>query len=207
MTRIVAGQARGVRLTVPDAGTRPTSDRAREAVFSSIESMRGPWAGAHVLDLYAGSGACGLEAASRGAVRVDLVESSAAAVAVIEQNHRAVTASAPDSAIQVHRSTVQRWLAAVGREDGRPQVRYDVVFCDPPYATDDSEVAGVLSSLVSTATLAVGGLVVVERSARAAPWAFAEPMQLRWDRRYGEAHLWIAEADDRPTASDSVAPC
>lgn len=207
MTRIVAGLARGVRLTVPDAGTRPTSDRAREAVFSSVESMRGPWAGAHVLDLYAGSGACGLEAASRGAERVDLVESSAAAVASIEQNRRAVNASAPDAAIEVHRSTVQRWLAAAGRDQGRVQVRYDVVFCDPPYATDDSEVAGVLADLVTTATLAADGLVVVERSARAAPWIFTEPLHPRWDRRYGEAHLWIAEADDRPTASDSVAPC
>lgn len=207
MSRIVGGLARGVPLKVPDSGTRPTSDRAREAVFSSVESMRGSWVGACVLDLFAGSGACGLEAASRGAARVDLVESSGSAVAVIEQNRRRVSASAPESNVHVHRSTVQRWMVSAAPGAGENPVRYDVVFCDPPYATEDAEVSDVLASLVSAAALAAGGLVVVERSARARPWTFAEPLQLRWDRRYGEAHLWIAGAGARPAASDSVAPC
>ena len=90
MTRIIAGVAKGRRLRVPSNGTRPTSDRAREALFSSLESLRGPFRGARVLDLYAGSGALGLEARSRGAAVVDLVESDRAAARVIEQNIVAV---------------------------------------------------------------------------------------------------------------------
>jgi 16S rRNA (guanine966-N2)-methyltransferase len=190
MTRIVGGLARGARLTVPDEGTRPTSDRAREAVFSSLEARLGPWTGARVLDLYAGSGACGLEAASRGAAHVDLVESSRAAARVIADNVDAVAAASPDVSVHVHQSTVQRWLAG-WRRGPAP---YDVVFCDPPYATPDAKVHEVLSALLAASALAPSGVVVLERSARAAPWRFAPPLRAVWDRRYGEAHLWVAEA-------------
>ena len=191
MTRIVGGLARGVRLKVPDAGTRPTSDRAREAVFSSLEARRGPWAGARVLDLYAGSGACGLEAASRGAAEVDLVESSRAAADVVSANVGAVVAATGADSVRVHQRTVRRWLAASAGE----RAPYDVVFCDPPYSTSDHEVREVLRALVAGQVLTPAGVVVLERSSRDAPWRFESPLTAVWDRGYGEAHLWVAEAD------------
>jgi len=202
MTRVVGGAARGRRLVVPGAGTRPTSDRAREAVFSSLESMRGPWQKAAVLDLYAGSGACGLEALSRGAERVDLVDDDHAAIAAITENRaavldgvRAASGRAPDPTStrargQAHRSSVARWVAMPPRD-----VRYDVVFCDPPYLMPSHEVANALDALIDAGALMTGSLVVVERSARDQAWQWNAPLEGIWNRRYGEAHLWIAEVN------------
>ena len=195
MTRVIGGAARGRRLVVPNAGTRPTSDRAREAVFSSLESMRGGWHGATVLDLYAGSGACGLEALSRGAAQVDLVDDDRAAFAAITANRVAVLAQAQAQSqvaarVHVHRSSVARWVATP------PQgVSYDVVFCDPPYLTPSGEVTDALSALAAAGALGTGSLVVVERSARDAAWQWKPPLAGIWERRYGEAHLWIAEVN------------
>ena len=202
MTRVVGGAARGRRLVVPDAGTRPTSDRAREAVFSSLESMRGSWQSAAVLDLYAGSGACGLEALSRGAERVDLVDDDHAAVAAITANRAAVldgvraanssdAGRAPARVLgQVHRSSVARWVAMPPRN-----VRYDVVFCDSPYLTPADEVAEALGALVDAGAITTGSLVVVERSARDETWQWSGQLEGIWNRRYGEAHVWIAEVN------------
>ena len=98
MTRIIAGAARGRRLAVPGGTrTRPTSDRAREGLFATVTAVHGPLAGAGVLDLYAGSGAMGLEALSRGATRVVLVESDPAAARVIQANIAAVASPAHSS--------------------------------------------------------------------------------------------------------------
>ena len=207
MTRIVAGAARGRRLRVPDTGTRPTSDRAREAVFSSLESLRGPWAGAVVLDLYAGSGALGLEALSRGAGHIDLVESEPAATRVLEANAAAVQgADGVDGSTHVHAMTVQRWLARrVGpSSSGRHSSgRYDVVFCDPPYAAPAEEVAAVLTAL--RGALADSAVLVVERSHRGSPWVWPSGFVALRDRAYGEAHLWIGGVVAEPAATDSGA--
>ncbi|HVE98306.1 MAG TPA: 16S rRNA (guanine(966)-N(2))-methyltransferase RsmD [Mycobacteriales bacterium] len=174
--RVIAGAARGRRLTAP-AGrdTRPTSDRAREGLFSTLEALRGPLAGARVLDLYAGSGAVGLEALSRGAAHVLLVESHGRAVTAIRSNVSVV--GLPGAAVRAER--VARVLA------GRPDERYDVVFADPPYAEPVVEVLEALDGW-----LAPGGVVVVERAARddGLAWpSFIEPLR---DRRYGEGVLW-----------------
>ena len=197
MTRIVAGSARGVRLKVPEVGTRPTSDRAREAIFSSVESMRGPWVHAQVLDLYAGSGACGLEAASRGAAMVDLIESDRHAVQVIERNREAVLASGALAVVEVHAAKVEQWVRSRAGSSAR-RVTYDVAFCDPPYAASADDVATVLTSFAASGALAVDGLVVLERSAHDAAWEWPNPYEGRWDRRYGEAHLWIAALGSGP---------
>jgi 16S rRNA (guanine966-N2)-methyltransferase len=200
MTRVIGGASRGRRLVVPDGGTRPTSDRAREAVFSSVEAIRGPWQNAVVLDLYAGSGACGLEALSRGAARVDLVDDNRAAVSAITANRDAVldgvrakrrSQSDPVPShvhAQVHRSSVSRWAAMPPRG-----VRYDVVFCDPPYLAPPDEVTDAVGALLAAGALGSGSLVVLERSARDRAWRWKPPLAGIWDRRYGEAHLWIAE--------------
>src|SRR5262245_10820648 len=139
VARVIAGEAGGRRLAVP-AGrdTRPTSDRAREGLFATISSMLGSLDGMRVLDLYAGSGAIGLEALSRGAGHVLLVESGTRAARVIAQNIEAI--GLPGAVLAAER--VERVLAR-----GPEQGPYDVVFADPPYALADAEVARVLSLL------------------------------------------------------------
>lgn len=213
MTRIVGGMARGRRLAVPDTGTRPTSDRAREAVFSSIESLRGTFDGAAVLDIYAGSGALGLEAVSRGAVLVDLVESDPRAVRVIESNRDVVGGDQRAALVRVHPVTVERWLATGGAVAthgtlaSHAAASYDVVFCDPPYALGADAVAPILAALARCDRLATGAVLVVERSRRDPPWTWPPEFVAIWDRHYGEAHLWVGGFEGGPVSSDSVAPC
>jgi len=141
VARVIAGEAGGRRLAVP-AGrdTRPTSDRAREGLFATVTSIVGPLDGARVLDLYAGSGAVGLEALSRGAGHVLLVESGARAARVIRENIKAI--GLPGAEVITDR--VERVLA---RGPGPAEGRYDVVFADPPYALPDREVTAMLSLL------------------------------------------------------------
>lgn len=177
MTRIIAGSAGGRRLRVPAGrSTRPTADRAREALFSALEALRGPLAGAAFLDLYAGSGAVGLEAASRGAARVVLVESAAPAVAAIRAN-AAVVGAEVDLRVQ----PVERFLA------GPPPMQFDVVFADPPYAVP---VDAPLVALATAGWVRAGGVVVVERASRDAPPAWPAAIEPVRAKRYGEATLW-----------------
>jgi len=180
-TRIVGGKARGRRLAVPAAGTRPTSERAREALFSALDARVG-LEGARVLDLYAGSGAVGLEALSRGAIAARMVESGAAAVAVIRANAAAV--ALPGA--QIIAATVARHLAGPA-----PDEPFDAVIADPPYDAPDAEIAEVLALLSAPGWLAPGAVVVVERSARSrAEPAWPKFVAERAHRRYGEAALW-----------------
>jgi len=190
VTRIIAGSAGGRRLVTPAGeATRPTSDRVREALFSMLEA-RGAVAGARVLDLFAGSGALGLEAASRGAAAVTLVDSAPAAVAAARRN-TAVLAGDP-ARIDVVRSTVRRYLA---RPDVGP---FDLVLLDPPYPLGEDELAEHLAALAAPGTpaapgrLAEGALVVVERSARSPEPRWPDALTREQDRRYGETAVWTA---------------
>ena len=186
MTRIVAGVAGGRRLAVPRAGgTRPTSYRAREGLFSTLEALLGSLSGRRVADLYAGTGAVGLEALSRGAPAVLLVESDQRTAAVARANARAV--GLPGA--QVLTVTVERTVAAP--PPGGP---YDVVFLDPPYATPARTIEAVLDALVANRWLEPGGVVVVERATRAGPPAWTAGLQPARVRRYGEATLWYGRA-------------
>jgi 16S rRNA (guanine966-N2)-methyltransferase len=155
MTRIISGTAGGRALrTLDGAGTRPTTDRVREALFSRLEH-RGLLDGTHVLDLYAGSGALGLEAASRGADQVLLVESNRRAVGVIRHNIGTVGRSG----VRVLLDTVARVLRA-GPPGG---TRMDLVLVDPPYELSEEALAADLAALVEHDWLARVALVVVER--------------------------------------------
>ena len=179
---MIAGEAGGRRLAVPDGRhTRPTSDRAREGLFATISSIVGPLAGARVLDLYAGSGAVGLEALSRGAEHVLLVEHGTRAARVIRQNIEAI--GLPGAAVIADR--VERVLAR-----GPAAGRYDVVFADPPYALADAGVTRVLALLAEQGWLAPGALVVVERATRSGPVSWPDGFVLDRARRYGEATFW-----------------
>ncbi len=183
MTRVIAGAAGGRRLTVPRGmSTRPTSDRAREGLFSSVAAELGGFAGKRVLDLYAGSGAVGLEALSRGAAGVLLVESDARATAVIKANIAAI--GLPGATVATDR--VERLL---GRPAPPDAPRYDWVFADPPYAVTGAAVTGVLTRLAS-GWLAPGALVVVERATRSGPVDWPPGFLQEKSRRYGEATFW-----------------
>jgi 16S rRNA (guanine966-N2)-methyltransferase len=178
MTRIVAGLAGGRRLKVPANGVRPTGDRAREGLFNSLGTLV-DLDGAAVLDLYAGTGALGLEALSRGAAEVVFVESGPKVLPVLRANLAAV--GLPGGRIVT--GSVPTVVA------GPAPAAFDVVLADPPYSTPDAEVVEVLRRLVEGGWLAAGAVVVVERSSRDEPFAWPTPLQGLRERRYGEAVL------------------
>jgi len=185
MTRIVAGFAGSLTLTVPAKGTRPTSDQVREALFSALDA-RDAIRDYRVLDLYAGSGALGLEAASRGARVVTLVENGFAASQTCRKNAAAVQKAAPKGAnlsISVSSQAVQSFLA--GTPDG-----FDLVFLDPPYDLADAELAANLAAL--TPLLDPDALVVVERSSRSPEPTWGPGLALERRKNYGDTTLWYA---------------
>jgi 16S rRNA (guanine966-N2)-methyltransferase len=193
MTRVIAGNAGGRRLSVP-AGrdTRPTSDRAREGLFSTVYAIRGPLTGANVLDLYAGSGAVGLEALSRGAARALLAEADPRALRVIRANIDALGLAGA----QVAPGRVEQMLARgpAGQPSGGAAGPFDVVFADPPYAVPGEAVSAVLTALIDYCWLVPGALVAVERSTRSGPLHWPEGYNGDRSRRYGEATLWYGLA-------------
>jgi 16S rRNA (guanine966-N2)-methyltransferase len=178
MTRLISGTAGGRRIKVPRTGVRPTGDRAREALFNSLKSLV-DLRGAAVLDLYAGSGALGLEALSRGAASAVFVESSPRVLPVLRANLAAV-------GLPGGRVVAGSVPAVVGV---RAPAAFDVVLADPPYDVPVDEVLGVLRGLVDGGWLAAGAVLVVERSSREEPFEWPTPLAGLRDRRYGEALL------------------
>ncbi len=184
MTRIIAGAARGRRLrTPPGTATRPTSDRVREALFSALESALGTISGLRVLDLFAGSGAVGLEARSRGAASVVLVEADRATAALIRTN----AGDLGFDDVDVRAMKAQRWVEEVS--DGVP-VQFDVAYVDPPYAMSSVDVADLLTGLLGAGRLAADAVVVVERSRRGDAWEWPIGFEGVRDKRYGETMLY-----------------
>ena len=180
MTRIVAGKWGGRRIETPKGeGTRPTSDRVREAMFSSLESELGGLEGCRVLDLFAGSGALGLEAVSRGAEHADLVESDRQAASAIARNIRELEATEA----HLHRTTVERFVG------GLRLGTYDLVLLDPPYALGTDEVDALLTDIVQAGAFDPEGVIVVERSTRTS-FAWPDGLTALRDKSYGETHLW-----------------
>jgi 16S rRNA (guanine(966)-N(2))-methyltransferase RsmD len=186
VTRIVAGTLGGRRLAAPaGARTRPTSDRVREALFSSLRSLT-DLAGTRFADLYAGSGAVGLEAYSRGAGQVLLVEADRAAARTARANIAAVGAA---PAVRLVAAEVLAVLAAgVGTEPP-----YDVVFADPPYALPDQQLVALQEALLDGGWLAAGAILVIERATRSGAVPWAEPVIGLRTRRYGETTLWYGQ--------------
>lgn len=182
MTRIVAGSAKGRVLKVPAKGTRPTSERVREALFSRLEH-EGILAGARVLDLYAGSGALGLEAASRGAAEVDLIEKSAPAARILAENIRATGLPA-----RARAASVAAFLAARSGEALSGDI--DLVLLDPPYDLGEEELAAALALLGPW--IGPDALVVVERSVRSAEPRWPDFLVKEDERRWGETVAWFA---------------
>ena len=184
MSRIIAGSRRGRRIATPDGSTtRPTSDRVREAVFSALAAWAGTagdepeaaLAGLGFCDLYAGSGAMGLEAASRGADPVLLVESDRSAADVIRGN-----AAEVDLRARVQSVPVERLVA------NNQSAPFDVVWLDPPYDIAAADLDEVLANLVANQWVLPDGMIIVERARRSAAPTWLAGFAGGWERRYGD---------------------
>ncbi|MEN8650663.1 16S rRNA (guanine(966)-N(2))-methyltransferase RsmD [Streptomyces sp. 21So2-11] len=186
MTRVIAGTAGGRRLAVPPGnGTRPTSDRAREGMFSTWESLLGSLAGIRIADLYAGSGAIGLEALSRGAAHALLVEADSTSVRTVRENVRAL--GLPGAEVRAGKAEQIVTGAA-------PEIPYDVVFLDPPFAVTDGDLREILLTLRTQGWLTDDALVTVERSTRGGEFKWPKGFEPLRARRYGEATFWYGRA-------------
>ncbi|MFF5449749.1 16S rRNA (guanine(966)-N(2))-methyltransferase RsmD [Streptomyces sp. NPDC012950] len=186
MTRVIAGTAGGRRLAVPPGnGTRPTSDRAREGLFSTWEALLGTLDGTRVADLYAGSGAVGLEALSRGAVHALLVEADPRAAKTIRDNVRAI--GLPGAELRTGKAE----QIVTGPAPADP---YDLVFLDPPYAVEDAGLREILLTLRSEGWLSEDALVTVERSTRGGEFGWPAGFEPLRARRYGEGTFWYGRA-------------
>jgi len=189
VTRVIAGSAGGRRLAVPPgARTRPTSNRTREGLFSAVESLRGSLVDARVLDLYAGTGAVGLESLSRGAAAALLVEADPKALRILRANARAL--ALPGA--RVVAAKVERVLA-----EPPAGPAYDVAFADPPYALGEVALEAMLRALADFGWLAPDAVVVVERASRSAPVRWPAGLVGVRERRYGESTLWYGRPAPR----------
>ncbi len=182
--RIIAGEAGGRRLAVPAGeAVRPTSDRVKEALFSALGAGR--LVGARVLDLYAGSGALGLEALSRGAAEALFVDRDHAAVQAIRTNIETLGFDG--------RAVLRQASAAKVLGGPRPGDAFDLVLLDPPYDTPGADVEHVLRLLVEGEWVTIGATVVVERSAGSAPLGWPADWGSTWERCYGDTLVLFAQ--------------
>lgn len=192
MTRIISGTLGGRRIAVPPKGTRPTTDRVREAVFSRLDHenrLRGAW----VLDAFAGSGALGFEALSRGAKRVVFVESNPAAVAVIRANAESLELA---KATEVARDRALPWLARSTRPVDL--ATFDLALLDPPYDLSPTELGATLAALVPRLT--PGAAVVLEWSSRGGAPTWPGRLSPVASKKYGETtvHYAVLTGEDAP---------
>ena len=198
MTRIIAGSAGGRRLaTPPGEATRPTSDRVREAVFSTLESTFGSLAGLRFLDLFAGSGAVGLEAVSRGAAHATLVEQHRRAAGIARGNARTLGLGHVDVVAMRAETFVRRSPQQSADEQGQVPAGdgcYDVAFLDPPYTMPSEAVTALLADLVEHRRLCRHAVVVVERSSRGPELRWPHGLRPDRTRRYGETAVWYGRA-------------
>jgi 16S rRNA (guanine966-N2)-methyltransferase len=184
--RVIAGRLGGRRLAAPNGrGTRPTSDRVREAIFSILADV----SGARVLDLYAGTGAMGIEALSRGAESALFVESAARAAAVTKQNLAALGLGAVSRVIG---SPVQRSVAGITAAGP-----FDLAFVDPPYAEAEAATE-VLAGLVAGGAFAEGARIVLEHAAAMHPTRFSDLVAVTSERRYGDTAVTFYEVGAGP---------
>ena len=199
MTRIISGRLRGLTITVPPAGTRPTTDRVREALYSAIGS-RVDLDGAAALDLFAGSGALGLEAVSRGADVAWFVEENQRAVACLKKNTAGASSSLSSSSSPLRLTVKRAALPAAVRGRCPVEGGFHLVLADPPYERSAELDEPVLEALLAGGWLAEDALVVWERSKRGPAVRWPGGYEVVFERTYGETAVEMA----RPV--DTVAP-
>ena len=181
--RIIAGAGKGRKLFSPPSITRPTSDRAREGLFSSLISSFGTLDGLHFLDLFAGSGAVGVEALSRGAGLVESVESNSASAEVCEKNF-ALLLNQPDlGKFKVHTTTTFEYLNHLANKE------FEIIFLDPPYDVSNTEIEKIVKKIQINNLLSKFGVIAIERDAKGAVFAWPEGLQEVKVRSYGQGAI------------------
>jgi 16S rRNA (guanine966-N2)-methyltransferase len=191
--RIIAGRAKGRNIDSVASATRPTSDRAREALFSTLASEFGDFAGLHVLDLYAGTGAIALEALSRGALVVHAVEKDEPAAQAIEKNYENIKSAQCPGMFHLYTMGVNRFL------QDKAQLQYHFVYVDPPYDLDDLDVIETLIQLVSGGFLHPQALIAVERNSRVREISWPDGLEQVREKNYGQATIFYGS----PTPVDA----
>ncbi|CAN2208607.1 COG0742 N6-adenine-specific methylase [Candidatus Nanopelagicaceae bacterium] len=182
--RIIAGRAKGRSIDAVASATRPTSDRAREALFSTLASEFGDFDGLQVLDLYAGTGAIALEALSRGASVVHAVEKDESAAKAIESNYENLKSAQCPGIFHLFTMGVHRFL------QDKAQNQYHFIFIDPPYDVDDIDVTETLIQLVSGGFLHPQALIAVERNSRVRELLWPDGLEQIREKNYGQATIF-----------------
>jgi 16S rRNA (guanine966-N2)-methyltransferase len=185
--RIIAGLGKGRNLVSPSGAVRPTSDRAREALFSTLESEFGSINDLHFLDLYSGSGAVSAEALSRGAAFVQAVDRDEKSSAVARENHNLLAEIPGIGSSSVVTMPVSRFL------DRAPISPFDVVFLDPPYELNELEVTGNLEALLRNGFLKSNSVIAIERDSKRSAPVWPAGIRALKERRYGAATIYYAE--------------
>jgi 16S rRNA (guanine966-N2)-methyltransferase len=191
--RIIAGIAKGRSIDSVASATRPTSDRAREALFSTLTSEFGEFDGLNVLDLYAGTGAIALEALSRGASIVHAVEKDEAAARAIASNYEKVKAAQCPGAFHLYTMGVHRFL------QDKAEVQYHFIYIDPPYDVEDLDVIETLIQLNTGGFLHPQALIAVERNSRVKEISWPDGLEQVREKSYGQATIFYGS----PTLKDA----
>jgi 16S rRNA (guanine966-N2)-methyltransferase len=182
--RIIAGLAKGRSIDAVASSTRPTSDRAREALFSTLTSEFGEFDGLHVLDLYAGTGAIALEALSRGAALVHAVEKDDFAAKAIASNLEKIKSAGCPGTFHLYSMNVHRFL-----EDKASQP-YHFIYIDPPYEVDDVDVIETLIQLRDGGFIDQQALIAIERNSRVKEISWPEGLEEVRQKKYGQATIF-----------------
>ena len=181
--RIIAGVGKGRKLFSPPSITRPTSDRAREGLFSSLISTFGTLDGLHFLDLFAGSGAVGVEALSRGAGLVESIESNAESAQVCEKNFELLLNQPNLGKFKVHQTTTFEYINHLANK------QFDIIFLDPPYDVTNIEIEKILKKILSNNLLGKFGVIAIERDAKGAAFTWPNGLQEVKVRSYGQGAI------------------
>jgi len=181
--RIIAGSGKGRKLFSPPSVTRPTSDRAREGLFSSLISTFGTLDGLHFLDLFAGSGAVGVEALSRGAGLVESVESNSESAQVCEKNFGLLLNQPNLGKFKVHETSTFEYINHLANK------QFEIIFLDPPYEVANIEIEKILRKILSGNLLGKFGVIAIERDAKAAAFTWPDGLQEVKVRSYGQGAI------------------
>jgi 16S rRNA (guanine966-N2)-methyltransferase len=189
--RIIAGLGKGRKLFSPPSITRPTSDRAREGLFSSLSSTFGSLDGLHFLDLFAGSGAVGVEALSRGAGLVEAVESNPVSAKVCEENFSLLTGSEGVGQFKVHAKTVFEYLNHLATGS------FEIIYIDPPYEVENTEVEKILKKIFILNLLNKFGVIAIERDAKSQSFSWPAGFSELKVRSYGAGAIHYGVLTER----------
>ena len=189
--RVIAGVGKGRKLISPPSITRPTSDRAREGLFSSLISTFGTLEGLHFLDLFAGSAAFGVEALSRGAALVEAVESNSVSADVCEENFALLSSLSGVGKFKVHNKTVFEFLNHTASNP------YEIIYIDPPYEVANSEIEKILKKITSLNLLSKFGVIAIERDGKAKPFTWPPSLTELKVRSYGAGSIHYGVQTER----------